>query len=75
MTSGDRTVHDINSFYYLKYIFYDFLIILIQNAFNLGFFILKNEPKSPNIRFDLGLWCDVMCFWGRRVVLGHRGLI
>ena len=74
MTSRDRTVHDINNFYYLKHIFYDFLINLIQNVFNLGFFILKNESKSPNIRVDLGLWCGVVCFGGRRVVLGHRDL-
>ena len=74
MTSGDRTVHDINSFYYLKYIFYDFLINSIQNRFILGFFILKNETKYPNIRVDLGLWCGVVCFGGRRVVLGHRDL-
>ena len=38
------------------------------------FFILKNKSKSSNIRVDLGLWCDVMCFGGRRVVLGHRDL-
>ena len=74
MTSGDRTVHDINNFYYLKYIFYDFLINLIRNRFNLGFFILKNEPKYPIIRVDLGLWCGVLGFGGRRIVLGYRGL-
>ena len=34
----------------------------------------KNKYKSPTIRVDLGLWCGVMCFGGRRVVLGHRDL-
>ena len=72
MTSGNPTVHDINNFYYLKYIFYDFLINLIQNRFILGFFILKNEPKYPNIRVHLGLWYGVMCFGGRGIVLGYR---